>query len=215
MRGKVAVLVDNPSWIIPHAEQLVAAAFELGYQASFVRNPEQLEPGDILFLLGCVHILPSETLGLNRWNLVVHESDLPRGKGFSPLAWQILEGAKVIPMTLFEARAEIDAGPILLRDELVLSGYELCDDLRRMQGEKTIELCARFLREYPHCNPMEQVGSPTYYRRRTPADSKLDPDKTIREQFNLLRTVDNARYPAFFEIDGHRYEITIVCREVQ
>ena len=46
-------------------------------------------------------------------------------------------------------------------------------------------------------------------KRRTPADSRLDPDKSIAEQFELLRVVDNQRYPAFFDHRGRRYRITI------
>jgi len=34
-------------------------------------------------------------------------------------------------------------------------------------------------------------------------------DKTIREQMNLLRVVDNERYPAFFEWQGNRYYLAI------
>ena len=34
--------------------------------------------------------------------------------------------------------------------------------------------------------------------KRTPADSEIDPGKSILEQFNLLRIVDSERYPAFF-----------------
>ena len=34
-------------------------------------------------------------------------------------------------------------------------------------------------------------------------------NKTIKEQFNLLRIVDNNYYPAFFEYNGYRYKIQI------
>jgi len=47
------------------------------------------------------------------------------------------------------------------------------------------------------------------YRRRRPADSRLDPDRTLAEQFELLRVVDNDRYPAFFEWRGRCYEVKI------
>ena len=33
--------------------------------------------------------------------------------------------------------------------------------------------------------------------------------RTLAEQFNLLRTVDNTRYPAFFDLQGHRYRLHI------
>ena len=36
-----------------------------------------------------------------------------------------------------------------------------------------------------------------------------DISKSLDDQFNLLRTVDNNEYPAFFEINGRRYVIKI------
>jgi hypothetical protein len=40
-------------------------------------------------------------------------------------------------------------------------------------------------------------------------DSRLDPDKSLRDQFNLLRVSDPVSYPAFFELNGRRFEISI------
>jgi len=40
-------------------------------------------------------------------------------------------------------------------------------------------------------------------------DSRLDIDRSIKEQFNLLRVVGNEEYPAFFEINGHKYLLKI------
>ncbi len=57
--------------------------------------------------------------------------------------------------------------------------------------------------------PVKQIGEPTYYRKRSPSDSELSWDKTLGEQFNLLRVCDPERYPAFFRADGHRYSVTI------
>ena len=54
-----------------------------------------------------------------------------------------------------------------------------------------------------------QEGESTFYSKRGPKDSELDIDKTIDEQFNLLRVVDNERYPAFFRKNGQKYFIKI------
>ena len=56
-------------------------------------------------------------------------------------------------------------------------------------------------------NPQE--GEPTYYPRRKSEDSELDINKTISEQFDLMRVADNERYPSFFNFRGHCYKITI------
>jgi len=54
-----------------------------------------------------------------------------------------------------------------------------------------------------------QAGDPSYYRRRRPPDGQLDPDQSLRAQFNLLRVSDNQRYPAWFKIEGVRYALKI------
>ncbi len=205
----VAVVVDNPSWILPHAERLVELIRQEGHTANLYRSYAELPAGELAFFLGCTGLAKNEVLAKHRHNLVVHESALPAGRGFAPMTWQILAGANVIPVALLEAAEGADTGDIYLRDEICLNGDELCDALRRLQGEKTVELCSRFLRDYPHVAPQAQLGEPSSFARRTPAHSRLDPDKTIREQFNLLRVVDNERYPAFFEIDGRRYVLKI------
>jgi methionyl-tRNA formyltransferase len=206
---QITVLVDNDSWILPYAERLVEALRELQYQAKLVRSAEAIEFGWINFLLGCTRIISEEALSRNQHNIVVHESNLPEGRGFAPMTWQILEGKNDIPISLLEASTEADSGDIWLQDIIYLDGSELANEWRSLQGEKTLEMCIRFVREYQNLAKNKQSGIPSNYRRRRPTDSRLDPDKSLREQFNLLRVTDNNRYPAFFEINGHRYIVKI------
>ena len=55
----------------------------------------------------------------------------------------------------------------------------------------------------------KQEGVESFYPKRGPKDSELDVNKTIKEQFNLLRTTDNKAYPAFFEMKGETYILKI------
>ena len=55
----------------------------------------------------------------------------------------------------------------------------------------------------------QQTSCESYFSRRTPDDSELDVDKTITEQFNLMRIADENRYPCFFFMNGHRYKLTL------
>ena len=55
----------------------------------------------------------------------------------------------------------------------------------------------------------KQTGLTTFYSRRGPEDSKLDINKTISEQFNLMRVCNNEKYPAFFIKDGVKYLLKI------
>ena len=204
----VQILVDNTnSWIIPYAVDLVNTICELGHSAELKHHPEEVSKGDVLCLLSCEKIF--KKLYLNKFNLVVHESDLPKGKGWSPLTWQVLEGNNEIPITLFEASEKVDNGKIYLREMLILQGHELIDEIRHQQGEITIKLILQFIKKIDNIKGKEQLGESTYYPRRTLKDSQLDIQQSINDQFNLLRVVDNGRYPAFFIINGIKYILKI------
>jgi methionyl-tRNA formyltransferase len=204
----VQVLVDNPnSWITPYASDLTNAICELGHAAKLTHHPEELSKGDVLCLLSCEKIF--KKLCLNKYNLVVHESGLPKGKGWSPLTWQVLEGKNEIPITLFEASDKVDNGKIYLQEMLILQGHELIDEIRHQQGEITIKLILQFIKNIGTITGKEQLGESTYYPRRTVNDSQLDIQQSIYDQFNLLRIVDNRRYPAFFVINGIKYILKI------
>jgi methionyl-tRNA formyltransferase len=204
----IQILIDNPSsWFIPFGQQLKKELVDNGYNTKLLNDHDHVEEGDILCLLSCEKKF--HNLNLCKHNLVVHESSLPKGKGWSPLTWQILEGKNQIQVTLFEATEKIDAGKIYKSEMIMLEGHELIDEIRKLQGEVTKNLIHHFVNNYPNVSGEEQIGEPTYYRKRTAEDSRIDIEKNIKEQFNLLRVVDNERYPAFFENDGKKYKIII------
>jgi len=170
-----------------------------------------LGKAELCFYLSYGRIVPPEQLGRFAHNLVVHESDLPAGKGWSPLSWQVLAARNEIAVTLFEAAAKVDSGPIYGQARMTLDGTELVERLRDQQSRVTFQLCQDFIDRYPASltQARPQSGADSFYPRRKPADSRLDPAGSIQEQFPLLRIVDNARYPAFFERNGRRYRIEI------
>lgn len=155
--------------------------------------------------------MPTTILAQFRHNLVVHESDLPQGRGWSPLTWQILEGKKRVAVTLFEAAEKVDSGSIYAQDWLEFAGHELVDELRVAQAEITFALCRKFVSGYPEvlrC-ARTQTGPGSSYPRRKPSDSRIDPQRSLAEQFNLLRVADSDRYPVYFERDGHQYAVSL------
>lgn len=184
---------------------------ELGHHVYWAHHIEDLPPADFCFLLSFSQVLPDSVRALFRHTLVVHESDLPKGKGWSPLSWQIVEGQNRIPVTLFEAVDRVDSGPIYAQRWIDFVGHELVDELRTSQAEATLSLCRWFVACYPKSAALarEQVGVESFYPRRDPANSMLDPNMSIADQFNLLRVVDNERYPAYFLWRGHHYEIMV------
>jgi len=202
---------DQKSWIRPYVKKLQNEFQALGHKCISRYNTQRSGCGDFCFYLSYERIVKPEVLRRFKHNLVVHESDLPRGKGWSPLTWQIVKGKKSIPIVIFEAAKTVDSGAIYHKTYLHFRGDELIDELRHKQGCKTIKLCKMFVRKYPRIvrTAKSQEGKASFYRKRYPKDSQLNLDKTLRRQFNLLRVVDNNRYPAFFRMFGKTYMLNI------
>ena len=75
-----------------------------------------------------------------------------------------------------------------------------------------VRLCETFVAAYPAIlkDGKEQTRRvELYYPWRKPEDSRIDPAKPLAEQFDLLRTVDNESYPAFFTHRGATYLLKI------
>jgi methionyl-tRNA formyltransferase len=208
---RVTLLSDSASWINSYLAELNEILRNAGHSVVWMHNVDDIPEGDIVFYLGCGQIVPLDILERNKHNLVIHASALPEGRGWSPLSWQIIQGKKEIPISLFEAGEKVDSGKIYLKDVMHFTGTELVEELRIILAQTSIRLCREFIDGYPGIIKYGEVqqGIPSYYRRRTSADSRLDPDKTIREQFNNLRVADNNRYPAFFEIQGVKYYLRV------
>lgn len=205
----IAFVSDADSWIRPQLSALAKLLRGSGDEVTMHDDPWAVPAGRIVFYLGCSRIVPPGVLARHHRNLVVHASDLPRGRGMSPLTWSILAGEKRIPVCLLEAVEEVDAGPVVYREWLEFEGHELVDELRAALGTASIGLCLRFLAESEPPPGEPQSGEPTWLRRRHPGDSRLDPERSLAEQFELLRVVDNVHYPAFFDWRGHRYRLRI------
>ena len=211
----ITILTDNPnSWIIPYVNQLKDHLINLHFNVTHITNHGDIKKGDIMFILSCEKILPKEKLNFHEHNIVVHPSKLPEGKGWSPLAWQVLEGKNDIPITLFEATEEVDSGKIYLTDVIRLDGTELNDEIKHKQGEITLELILKYI-DNLDISGYTREGKESFYRKFKKEDNRLDVTKTIEEQFNILRIVDNSRYPAFFELNGQEYIIKIYKNKVK
>ena len=66
----------------------------------------------VFFLISFLHIVKKEIRHRFKHTLVIHASDLPVGKGWSPHIWEILKGNNKITVSLLEAEDKVDSGNI-------------------------------------------------------------------------------------------------------
>ena len=74
---RVTIITDKSSWMNTYSEMLASSLREEGASVNFVSSKEEIQNGDILFLLSCFQLIESDFLRKHRHNIVVHASVLP------------------------------------------------------------------------------------------------------------------------------------------
>lgn len=181
------------------------------HSIELVRSRAELTDGDFLFLVSCSEIINAEHRENYRHTLVLHASDLPRGRGWSPHVWEIVNGGDNITLSLLEAEDKVDTGRVWLKREIPVGKTALWHEVNHLLFEAEISLMREAVERHEHIEPYAQSAEvePTYYRKRTPQDSRIDPFESIADQFNLIRMCDPDRYPAWFELHGQKYKLIL------
>ena len=166
-----------------------------------------MDSGVLLFLVSCTEIVPYEVRNRFRAALVVHASDLPKGRGWSPHIWELLNGADHITLSLLEAEDKVDSGRIWKKLVIPIPRDTLWHEINQRLFDAEIDLLEFAIQNYQSIEPYSQASDidATYYPRRKPSDSMLNPEKSIAELFDLVRVADPNRYPAYFDFRGSRY----------
>ena len=113
-------------------------------------------------------------------------------------------------LRFFEAEDKVDSGDIWKKTHFILEDHELADEINRKMSLKTLELMDFAIDNFNKIKPIPQKKTgETYFPRRTPENSELDVNKTIAEQFDLMRVADENRYPCFIFHKGYRYKLTL------
>jgi methionyl-tRNA formyltransferase len=208
---KISILCsDHYHPIVNYLRQWIKELSTKGHSVSLVFDRSELSGGDILFLVSCSQMIRDAERYKYNATLVLHASDLPKGRGWSPHVWSILNGESLITVSLLEAAEPVDSGPIWFKTNFYLEGHELLDEINTKLFEAELYLMTKAIEQFHNIKPTQQVGEPgKYMRKRSSEDSRIDPYKSISDQFNLLRVVDSERYPAFFDYQGMKYLIKI------
>jgi len=136
--------------------------------------------------------------------IAFHMTDLPYGRGGSPLQNLIVRGHRETRLSAFRMSHEIDAGPIYLKEDLCLEGTA-----REIYERATVlsaRMVGRIVRDQPQ--PVPQEGEVVAFKRRTREDSEIPADLRSPERiYDFIRMLDCEGYPpAFVERHGFRFE---------
>lgn len=137
--------------------------------------------------------------------IVFHMTDLPFGRGGSPLQNLIVREFKKTKMTALKATDELDAGPVYLKKDLDLSGSaeEIYIRANNLIKEMILEILAEEI------EPVEQQGEVTLFKRRTKEMSNIGELNEIEKIYDYIRMLDAEGYPnAYLDFNNMRIEFS-------
>lgn len=142
--------------------------------------------------------------------VMFHMTDLPYGRGGSPLQNLIVRGHEDTVMTAFRCSGEMDGGPILLKRPLNLNGS--AEEILIRAGALMEEMIIEIIEQCPE--PVPQEGEAVSFRRRSPADGDISRLDELVRVFDHIRMLDAQGYPpAFVDIGALRLEFSRASRK--
>lgn len=150
-----------------------------------------------------------------------HMTDVPYGRGGSPLQNLIVRGHKETKLTALRMVDKMDAGPVYAKRLLSLEGR--AEDIYRRAGDLSFEIVRWMIDATPE--PVQQQGEAVLFKRRKPDQSILPDTGTIESLYDHIRMLDAPSYPLAYidygqfriefsdaQIDGNRIGASVVIR---
>lgn len=151
----------------------------------------------------------SEKIWARIESIVFHMTDVPYGRGGSPLQNLILEGHRTTVVSALRMVAELDAGPVYGKRQLSLAGT--AEQIYTRAAECSWRLIDYILQKSP--TPLEQSGEVVRFMRRSPAQSVLPQDGDLVSVYDFIRMLDAPGYPLAF-IDWGQFRLSLRCGEL-
>ena len=134
-----------------------------------------------------------------------HMTDVPYGRGGSPLQNLIVRGHQDTMVTALRMTHEFDAGPVYFKEPLTLEGR--AQDIYIRAGETAARMIARIIQA--EIVPVPQTGDVVTFKRRQPEDSDIAQIPSLSKLYDHIRMLDAEDYPlAFLESGAFRFEFS-------
>lgn len=168
---------------------------------------------DLLIQGGWQRLFPAtvlETLSIGAIGVHGSADFLPKGRGRSPLNWSLIEGRRRFLLHMFLIKPGVDDGDVFAIEDFDITPF---DDVETLYLK--VAICARrmLLRHLPDLLDGKvcfrpQVGEPSYYPKRTPADGLIDWENMGLDQIYDFIRAQTRPYPgAFGPLDGRTLRI--------
>lgn len=196
------VLVSEKSWDVSAADELNAiiddnVIFIADKDLVTEEHLNSIQPRYVFFLHWS-HYIPASVYE-NFVCVVFHMTDLPFGRGGSPLQNLIERGIYKTQLSALRCVKELDAGDIFLKRELSLFGS--AEEIYIRSTKLAKDMIVEIIETNPI--PKKQEGEPVVFHRRKPVQSNIQDLQSLDKVFDWIRMLDAEGYPNAFLETSH------------
>lgn len=179
--------------------------------ANWVRisDKSEFDPQHLTLLQPKIIFIPHWSYNIQKdiflnWECIVfHMTDLPYGRGGSPLQNLIVEGKTDTIISAIKVEEGIDSGDIYLKSPLSLQGT--AEDIFKRASGIIGQMIKDIINLHPQ--PQKQKGEVTQFKRRKPEDGNLNNLSELKKIYDYIRMLDCEGYPtAFIETENFKFE---------
>lgn len=202
------IIVSNKEW---HRKYIKEITTRTNKDVIYIDNKEcitydylhKLQP-EWVFFPHWSYIIPAEVYE-NMNCVIFHMTDLPFGRGGSPLQNLIARGIYETKLSALKCTAQLDAGDIYIKQPLSLWGT--AEEIYLRAADLTKEMIIQIVKEKPQLH--KQQGEPVVFQRRKPSEGDIGKFKSLSEVFDYIRMLDADTYPpAFLDKNNLHIEFT-------
>jgi methionyl-tRNA formyltransferase len=155
-----------------------------------------------IFFLHWSSLVPDEII--SRFECICfHMTDVPYGRGGSPLQNLIIRGHRTTKLTALRMVSEFDAGPVYYKEDLSLEGN--AEEIYIKATLLSAKIIKIIIQHEPVPEPQE--GPVTTFKRRRPEESEIPETSSLIALHDFIRMLDAEGYPRSFIIyEGYKYE---------
>ena len=200
MRNYSIVIVTIKSWNIANAEMLKKRypgwnITVISDKTSFTKDELDDARPDYIFFPHWSWMISKDIY--EQYNCVVfHMTDLPFGRGGSPLQNLISRGIYKTKISAISVTGELDAGDIYCKEDIDISEGNADDILRRVSDIIFSVMIPKIVEN--KIVPKAQDGEATIFARRSPEESEIPEGLTQRQIYDYIRMLDGEGYPSAF-----------------
>ena len=201
------IVVVNINAAFKDVEDFCNQKFGLGI--NFISSKDKLTT-DVLkaidpsyvFFLHWSYLIPEEVFSQFEC-IVFHMTDLPYGRGGSPLQNLIVQGHKSTKLSAIKVEDGIDTGDVYLKKDLDLSGT--ASEIFQRAGVLMKEMIVEIIEQ--NILPKKQEGEVVLFKRRKPEEGNIAHLQSAESVYDYIRMLDAVGYPhAFLETENFRIE---------